>query len=60
MLWLVLLKIRLARIAFAKRRAYGRMSGERMDIVFQWAYLSRDLLLLFSWEVDEMVVFGAN
>ena len=61
MLWLVLLKIKLARIAFAKRRAYWFKHVSEYTIGrSSYVYLSRYLFLLFSGEIDKMVIFSAN
>ena len=58
MLWLVLLKMRLARIAFANRRAW-RYQIKRE--VYEWLTdLIRYLLLIFPWEIDKVVVFCPN
>ena len=62
MLWLVLLKIRLARIAFAKRRAYdlsrsSSVGGQGLGVTR--AYLCRYFFLLLSGEIDEVVVLCA-
>ena len=60
MLWLVLLKMRLARIAFAKRRAYITLARTVDTLEEQYSYLVRDLFLVFSRKIDEMVIFCAH
>ena len=63
-LWLVLLKMRLARIAFAKRRAYEtRVSHQWVAMAHRElssAYLCRYFFLLFAREIDKVVVFCAD
>lgn len=59
-LWLVLLKMRLARIAFAKRRAWEISQLEDLDSRHARGYLIADLFLIFSWEIDKVVIFGAD
>lgn len=60
MLWLVLLKMRLARIALAKRFACGQFSVLPMPLYRVPPYLQRNLLLVFSREVDELIVLGSH
>ena len=59
MLWLVLLKIKLAFIALANRFACHHVSVGHFLKVGS-ANLIGDFLLLFSREIDEMVVLRPN
>ena len=61
MLWLVLLKIKLAFMALAKRRAYTSKS-DTLNLVFYRleSYLSGYFFLIFFGEIDKVVVFGAD
>ena len=66
MLWLVLLKMRLARIALANLRAYRYVNDPIPTFNGQWTtqvsstHLIAYLFLILSWKIDEMIVFGAN
>lgn len=65
MLWLVLLKIKLAFMAFAKRFAYDfvsffSMSTTAASTAFYFTNLHGDLFLVFAREVHEMIVFRSD
>jgi hypothetical protein len=59
-LWLVLLKMRLAFMAFANRFAYGILVVGSEVLYLEAVYLIGDLFLLFPGEVDEVIVLCAN
>ena len=65
MLWLVLLKITLARMALANRRACKQKLVRTWMLVDDssrrlWAYLCRYFFLLLPWEIDKVIVLCAD
>ena len=58
MLWLVLLNIRLAFIALAKRLAY--LVSNAVMLLIESTDLIGNLFLLFPWKVDKVIVLCAD